>query len=457
MTTMTEASRIHSESWHIAARWCASQGADWSVVRQLGAGGTAPVFEVASPHGPRALKIYDADFSSGSLGAIEEERIQQQLNLQNHDCPSLVQVYAGGRTEDRLYLLMSRAPGAELAQHLTDVPANKIRGIVHHVAAACIFLRDRDICHRDIKAANVFVSDDFNHATLLDISVIRDIRHPVGVGTDHNGQLPVLATTRYCPPEYLFRLVDPGPQLWHALTIYQLGALLHDLIAQTPLFEAEYEQSATNRYRFAWVVATQSPHIQRADVDDDLILLADRALDKNWERRSALRIEDFLHDLGHREQNALRLLGLRREPVPPTEPDIQAQRMRLDGASSALRTHLNEHLRQSGVTATHDVSPGPDGDSTRTVSFDWEVTDTLTPPATIALRITIGFVLNEPTPCFAVGMRLSRRVNGEEKDVAIDLPDIPDNDHAETRLTAQAQRGLSALATSLSSAEAEPS
>ena len=327
LTTVARNSPVPSDAWGIATRWCQAKGDGWSLVEQLGVGGTAPVFEVTSPDGPRALKIYDRKFSSGKLGDIEHNRIQQQLSLKNHDCRSLVQVYEGGKTENRHYLLMSRAPGTELEKHLRAVPRSKIRNIIHDVARACLFLRDRNLCHRDIKAANIFVSDDFNHATLLDISVIRDIHDPIGVGTDQDGQLPVLATARYCPPEYLFRLIEPIPTLWHALTVYQLGALLHDLIMRTPLFQAEYEQSKTNRYRFAWLVATKIPQIRASDVDDDLLFVANRALDKDWKRRSALRIEDFLHDLTSRKKQRIpdvrHAPHLRRpgEPRRPGTPD----------------------------------------------------------------------------------------------------------------------------------------
>ena len=274
---------LRSDAWELARRWCQRKGPGWHLVDQLGVGGTAPVFELTSPAGPRALKVYDPKFSTGQLGDIEHHRIKQQLRLKNHDCRSLVQVYEGGFTDHRLFLLMSRAPGTELEKRLRDVPRAKIRGILHEVAHACLFLHSRNLCHRDVKAANIFVSEDFNHATLLDISVIRGIHDPVGVGTDHDGQLPVLATARYSPPEYLFRLIQPGPPLWHALTIYQLGALLHDLIARTPLFHVEYHNSKENRYRFAWVVATHVPRLLAADIDDDLVFLAHRALDKDWE------------------------------------------------------------------------------------------------------------------------------------------------------------------------------
>src|ERR1700722_19338308 len=176
----------------IAHRWCEARGPLWSVRHQLGPGGTAHVFEIPTPDGLRALKIYDADFSAEEKGEIEQIRIDQQLALKGHDCPFLVQVYEGGKFEDRLYLLMSRAPGMELAKCLSEIPRSKIRLIVDQIAKAAIFLRSKDLCHRDIKAANIFISNDWSHATLLDISVIRNIRDPVGAGSDRDGQLPVL-------------------------------------------------------------------------------------------------------------------------------------------------------------------------------------------------------------------------------------------------------------------------
>jgi serine/threonine-protein kinase len=147
--------------------------------------------------------------------------------------------------------------------------------------------------------------------TLLDLSVLRDIHDPIGIGTDDTG-LPVVATARYSPPEYLFRLLEPGPSSWHALDVYQLGGLLHDLIMQNSLFHSEFEQSKENRYRFAWAVATVTPDVNAPDVDQDLIFIARRALDKDWERRSRLTIEDFLIDRVRQQSNALGALGFAR-------------------------------------------------------------------------------------------------------------------------------------------------
>ena len=195
-----------NESVELAKRWCLSRGAGWEVQVELGRGATAPVFLVKSPCGDRALKLLDKKFCTGKLGDVTQKRIARQVELGDHGCPYLVAIFDGGIFEDRLFLLMSRAEGRELAKRLPEISRSKVRQIVDQIARACIFLRERGICHRDVKSSNIVISDDFEHATLLDLSVLREIADPVGIGTDHDGQLPIVATARYSPPEYLFRL-----------------------------------------------------------------------------------------------------------------------------------------------------------------------------------------------------------------------------------------------------------
>ena len=442
------------EAREIAEKWCKSKGAGWEVKEQLGRGGTAPVFEIKCPDGGlRALKIYDGAFSSGNKGDIERQRISQQLSLKDHDCPSLVQIYDGGDFEERLFVLMSRAPGNELERRLDDIPRNKIRLIVDQIAKATIFLRDKNICHRDIKSANIFISKDFNEATLLDISVIRGIYDPVGVGTDHNGQLPVLATARYSPPEYLFRLIEPGDKLWHALNIYQLGALLHDLIMRKPMFQEEFLLSKENRYRFAWVVATIEPEIAVDDVDQDLLFLAKRALDKDWERRSSIQIEEFLAGNSSQRSHLLRLIGLVEEPSNDDHiVDKRPLRRRIQEVASELEDAVTGRLRDKGITATHK-RPRLSNDTEKMLAFEWNAPSQINDSNDdIKIKFDLIVSLDDRSGkiFFRIMAKLSRHENGYSKDVSMELPSVEDKEHIVATLVSDVFTALGNLAVKLS-------
>lgn len=408
-----------------------------------------------SPNGTRALKLYDSKFSEGAQGAVEDQRIRQQIELGEHDCPSLVKVYAGGKFEGRLYLVMSRAAGQELEKRLADVPRESIRLIVDQIARAVIFLNSKDMCHRDIKAANIFVSDDFTQATLLDISVIRNIHDPVGIGTDRDGQLPIVATARYSPPEYLFRLLDPGPQLWHALSVYQMGALLHDLITRKPLFQAEFLKSSSNRYRFAWIVATTEPQVEANDVDQDLVFTARRALDKDWERRSQLTLSQFLSGTESVENQSLEFLGLSAPKLKPAnvpEHSIAARLEHLRTTLDRLEQEVLELLKSKGITATHKRQAGPSDDA-RLLVFGWNPTQVGAAAEVRALELTLTLrsVLRSDTAVFTVSISLSANVNGTPKSASMDIPDVMDAPSAISTIVSAVNSSLGPLASEIAS------
>jgi serine/threonine protein kinase len=415
--------------------------------RPLGRGATASVYEIRSPAGLRSLKLYAGDFSKKE-GEIGVKRIEQQIALGEHDCPSLVQVFDGGAFENRLFLLMTRAPGAELEKCLQSVPRDKIRGIVDQIARAVLFLNSRGICHRDIKTANVFISDDFNQATLLDVSVMRGIYDPSGIGTDHDGQLPVVATTRYTPPEYLFRLLEPGPQLWHALDIYQLGGLLHDLIMRQPLFEAEQLHAVENRYTLAWAVATTVPQIEADDVPRDLVFTAQRALDKDWRRRSGLRVEDFLADANVLETHALNMLGLSTYPTIVGESGAVARKLqRIANVAKRIEQGTEQYLRNNGVIATHQTKSG-DSDTSKLLRFSWHtgVASSATTAERVDFELTLRLLVRTQGYGFELSARLTIGTDDDQRAAEMDLPEVYDTSGVELSLIKQAESAFKKLA-----------
>lgn len=441
----------------IAERWCANQGTGWAITDTAGRGGTAPVYSVTSPRGPRALKLFDEAFSVGERGIESEKRLKLQLTLGVHDCPFIVQTYDGGKFEDRLFLLMNRASGQELEKRLPDIPRSKIRQIVDQVAKACIYLRERDLCHRDLKSANIFVTEDFEQITVLDLSVVRGINDPIGIGTDQGGQLPVVATSRYSPPEYLFRLIDPGPALWHALDVYQLGGVLHDLIMREPMFQAEYMLSRENRYRFAWIVATKEPRLSASDVDRDLMFLARRALDKNWERRSALGLEDFLDDANNHRLQGMEALGLSTARAPrPERVPASNQIQQIIKIAKDLEEELRLRFRANSVTATHEVRAGQ-SDHSKIVSLAWNTPGTTGEAVLTDAKLDVALGLFEDWNGQTLGgsVTLCARVDEGTRTAVLALPAFGLDEDVVEQLAGSIMSALGGLAAQLMRSQLE--
>ncbi len=82
--------------------------------------------------------------------------------------------------------------------------------------------------HRDIKPENVGLSPDMKSAKVLDLGVIRPF--DLSNITDEGDQRYFVGTLQYSPPELLFREEEQSVEAWRAITFYQLGGILHDLL-----------------------------------------------------------------------------------------------------------------------------------------------------------------------------------------------------------------------------------
>lgn len=369
---MTDNPALTEQLAHYAEKICREKG--WVLGHPLPPGGTSAVYEVSAEGKACALKVSDPSFLAGARGDVTRQRHGLMLEkLKGHSCPHLVAIYDGGEVDDTIFLLMARVPGQRLTDALSTIPRDAIRRIINQLAQAAQFLEGLGLCHRDIKSDNIVISDDYATATLLDLGVIRQIDDS-GAGTDSGGQLPFVATAQYSSPDYMFRLVESGPRLWLGLTFYQLGAVLHDLIMRVPIFDDVVRRGRDNRYLIAHAVATRTPSIVAdADVPMDLVLVAQRALQKDLDRRlKGVKWEDFCDaDGGSNRRRYEILLGLEGEV---TTPGANNQRqIKLQKLAESLHTILDGRFVEKAIHARHSKRP---------VSPDrFQIRYTWTPPA----------------------------------------------------------------------------
>lgn len=302
----------------------------WTLSDPIGRGDSAIVYSAFNDTRDAAVKIFFPEALDKHGFSEEKQRLELQLQLKNCDHPNLVKVYDGGVAEElegTLFLVMQKVPGSTLDKILVKVPRSSISTLIKQLADAAHFLEDLDLVHRDIKPANIIVNDEISQLTLLDFGIIKNLV------TDESGRLSgnrFVATPRYSPPEFVWREEVESKEAWRAVTFYQIGGVLHDLITRRRLFDGN-DQPAARLYD---AIKLLSPQIDADDCERWLTQLAKCCLIKDWRER--LRFvpswESFLAptDEGDilQRQVAIRLRQVRREEM---EISKQVSQEKADG------------------------------------------------------------------------------------------------------------------------------
>jgi serine/threonine protein kinase len=252
------------------------------------------------------------------------ERIERELTLRNHDHPNLIQILDGGECPKTgfLYVVMELIDAPNVASVISQIPRERIRSIIAQIADAAHYLESRGIVHRDIKPDNIAITRDSFKPTLLDLGVIRPLDISKLTDPSDEKRESFLGTMRYSPPEYIFRTEDESEDGYRAITFYQLGGVLHDLIMKERLFEAYSKPKA----RLVKAVELETPTLQQADVPQDLVLLAQNCLLKRPELRLRfVNWEHFQETKGVDKSEQARMRVMRRFAASLDSSDLESR------------------------------------------------------------------------------------------------------------------------------------
>jgi serine/threonine protein kinase len=255
----------------------------WTLTRILGSGADGIVYAGTKNDAEVAIKLFFPESLAKNGVPEARERLELQLALigKKHH-PNLVEVFAGGEDDElgTMFIVMELVHGTSLDKIIEKVPPDAIPRLVKQLASAAKFLESQDLFHRDIKPANIVISDDFQKLTLLDLGVVYQL--PTD---DDNGRLSgmeFVATLRYSPPEFVWRTEQSNDEgAWRAVTFYQIGATVHDMIMRKPLF-AGHDQPRACLYD---CVKDHTPVIKSDTTDKWLIQVAQACLLKDWRQR----------------------------------------------------------------------------------------------------------------------------------------------------------------------------
>jgi serine/threonine protein kinase len=349
----------------------------WNITGYIGRGKSAVVLHAQRDSLEAAIKVFHPELIERYGKDVQLERILREKSLVGATHPNLVQILDGGECETtgHLFVVMEYLPCKNLHERLKDIPTESIPSLIAQLASAARFLEDRNLAHRDIKPENVAITDDNSRPILLDLGVLRPIGNSNLTDLD---QRSFIGTLRYSSPEFLARLEEDNVEGWRAVTFYQLGAVLHDLLMGRVLFQDESEPFA----RLVNAVQHVVPEIHATNTN--CVALANHCLSKNpktrlqlvsWQRFHNLDIEDsesstaVLDRIAERQKYFQATVEEKTPEIAPTG----LTRVALDDVCNRLETRiatLMNGLQTFPLRTTHSVKDVKTGVCATYVHFE---------------------------------------------------------------------------------------
>jgi serine/threonine-protein kinase len=259
----------------------------WTLVRLVGVGGMAAVYEARHEIGRRdALKILHPDVAGDEELVERFRREAHAANELTH--PGVVEVRDVDVTDDGLpFLVMELVEGESLARRLRRsgrLARDEALGLAEELLDVLVAAHERGVVHRDIKPSNLLI-DESGRLRVLDFGVAR-IKHRTGKPLTQAGTM--LGTVGYMPPEQL-----RGGEVDARADVYATGATLFEMLARKPVFDAENDAELARI-----ILKNPAPPLSRVvpDMPSEVCMVVDRALAHVASRRypDALTMRDDL-------------------------------------------------------------------------------------------------------------------------------------------------------------------
>lgn len=182
--------------------------AGYRILRVLGSGGMGEVYLVQHPRLPRrdALKLLRTDISADADYRSRFEREADLASTLWH--PNIVGLHDRGEVDGHLWITMDFVDGLNAAELMSErysrcMPPELVIKIVSAVASALDYAHKQGLLHRDVKPANIMMSDpddDGGHRIVLaDFGIARNIDDISGLTATNM----TVGTVAYAAPEQL--------------------------------------------------------------------------------------------------------------------------------------------------------------------------------------------------------------------------------------------------------------
>ena len=207
-------------------------GARYQLGEMIGTGGMADVYIAQDERLSRevAVKILRSDLAKDPTFVSRFRKEAKAAAGLNH--PGIVAVYDSGE-DPAPYIVMELVSGhtlRELIQGGARLPLDRALEIGAGILEALDYSHQRGIVHRDVKPANVMITDK-GDVKVMDFGIARAMDD---LGATLTSTWNVVGTAQYLSPEQALGEVADTPT-----DIYSTGCLLYELLTGRPPFSGE--------------------------------------------------------------------------------------------------------------------------------------------------------------------------------------------------------------------------
>ena len=210
--------------------------AGYTILRVLGTGAMGTVYLAKHPRLPRedALKVLPAELTVNPEFRARFVREAELAASLSH--PNIVGIYDRGEQDGQFWISMTYVAGTDarvLCQQFSGgLPVSEALPIVSAVASALDYAHHRGLLHRDVKPANILLTepdDQPRRVFLADFGIARLVDDPTGLTATNMA----VGTVAYAAPEQL-----KGESLNGRADQYALACTAFHLSAGVPPYDA---------------------------------------------------------------------------------------------------------------------------------------------------------------------------------------------------------------------------